>query len=126
MEAEVLVKNEDVAFVQTGQHVQLKLSAYPYTRYGMVQGKVLRVSPDASEDSAAENGRQKPDGKFEINATYRARVALEDQFVRHNGKKLVVIPGLLVAAEINLGKRSVIEYLLSPIRSAVNEAARER
>ena len=126
LEAEVLVKNEDVAFVQTGQHVQLKLAAYPYTRYGMVQGKVLRVSPDASEVSAAENGRQKPDGKFEINATYRARVALEDQFVRHNGKKLVVIPGLLVAAEINLGKRSVIEYLLSPIRSAVNEAARER
>ncbi len=126
LEAEVLVKNEDVAFVQMGQHVQLKLAAYPYTRYGMVQGKVVRISPDASDVSASENGRQRPDGKFEINSTYRARVALEDQFVRHDGKKLTVIPGLLVAAEINLGKRSVIEYLLSPIRSAVNESARER
>jgi HlyD family secretion protein len=126
LEAEVLVKNEDVAFVQPGQRVQLKLAAYPYTRYGLLEGKVLRVSPDASEDSANENGRQKPDGKFEINSTYRARVALDDQFLQHDGKQLVVFAGLQVTAEVQLGKRSVLQYLLSPIRSTVHEAARER
>jgi hemolysin D len=126
LEAEVLVKNEDVAFVQPGQRAQVKLAAYPYTRYGLLEGKVVRVSPDASEVSANDNGHQKPDGKFEINSTYRVRVALDDQFLKHDGKKLAVIPGLQVTAEVHLGKRSVFEYLLSPIRTTVNEAARER
>lgn len=126
LEAEVLVKNEDVAFVRVGQRVQVKLAAYPYTRYGMLEGKVIRVSPDASEVSASDNGQQRPDGKFEINSTYRARVALENQFLIHDGKQLVLMPGLQVSAEVHLGKRSVLAYLLSPIRSSVHEAARER
>ena len=47
--ADVNIKNEDVGFVQVGQHAQIKLLAYPFQKYGMLTGRVIRVSADATE-----------------------------------------------------------------------------
>ncbi|MFZ6708173.1 hypothetical protein [Undibacterium sp. TC9W] len=60
-------------------------------------------------------------------ATYKARVQLNQQtLIDGQGNKLSTTPGMQVVAEINQGKRSVLEYLLSPVRKAVSEAGRER
>jgi HlyD family secretion protein len=57
---------------------------------------------------------------------YRAIVEMKDQHLVADGEPYPLAPGMQVAAEINLGTRTVLEYLLSPVRKAFHEAARER
>ena len=60
-------------------------------------------------------------------ALYKARIALDQQIlVDAHGNRLAISPGMHVVAEINQGKRTVLEYLLSPVRKTVQEAGREK
>jgi len=126
--AEVWVGNEDVGFVRNGQSAKLKLAPFQFQKYGMVEGKVLRVSADATEAPSANTrsdaltGRDRPMGPL----AYRTIVELASQTLESGGTPYELAPGMQVAAEIHLGTRSVIEYLLSPVRKAFHEAGRER
>ncbi len=126
--AEVWVSNQDVGFVREGQPVKIKLAAFQFTKYGMVEGAVRKVSADATEApspntrSDALTGRDRPMGPL----AYRAIVELKSQYLDADGERYALAPGMQVAAEINLGTRTVLEYLLSPVRKAFHEAARER
>jgi HlyD family secretion protein len=126
--AEVWVSNQDVGFVREGQQVKMKLAAFPFTKYGMVDGAVRQVSADATEApspntrSDALTGRDRPMGPL----AYRAIVELKSQHLETDGERYALAPGMQVAAEINLGTRTVLEYLLSPVRKAFHEAGRER
>jgi HlyD family secretion protein len=124
--ADVNVKNEDVGFVQAKQRAQIKLAAYPFQRYGMLTGKVIHLSADASEPAKSANSS--PDaGSANNTATYKARIRLDSQTLRDaQGNQLALTPGMQIVAEINQGKRTVLEYLLSPVQKAVTEAGRER
>lgn len=128
MLAEVWVSNQDVGFVRPGQDVKIKLSAFTFQKYGMIEGTVRQVSADATEApspntrSDALTGRDRPMGPL----TYRASVALKTQSLTADGEKYALAPGMQVAAEINLGTRTVLEYVLSPVQKAFHEAARER
>jgi HlyD family secretion protein len=121
LQAEVLLNNEDVGFIAVGQAVKVKVAAYPFQKYGMLSGKVKFVSAD-SADPKQQQQSQPP------NLSYRAIVQL-DQRVLHSaatGEKLELSPGMLITAEIHQGRRSVLEYLLSPVKKVGQEAARER
>jgi HlyD family secretion protein len=126
--AEVWVSNQDVGFVREGQQVKMKLAAFQFTKYGMVDGAVRQVSADATEApspntrSDALTGRDRPMGPL----AYRAIVELKSQHLETDGERYALAPGMQVAAEINLGTRTVLEYLLSPVRKAFHEAGRER
>jgi HlyD family secretion protein len=126
--AEVWIGNDDVGFVRGGQDVKLKLAPFQFQKYGMLEGRVLRVSADATEApnsntrSDALTGRDRPMGPL----AYRAIVELASQTLQTDGEAYRVAPGMQVAAEIHLGRRSVLDYLLSPVRKAFHEAARER
>lgn len=128
MQAEVWVSNLDAGFVRESQPVKLKFTAYPFQKYGMVEGEVRRISPDASEFGAGRN--EKAPGT-EIAppspvAGYRALVALKQPFLEAQGERHKLAPGMQVSAEIHLGARSVLEYLLSPVKKVAHEAGRER
>jgi HlyD family secretion protein len=128
MLAEIWVSNEDVGFVRPGQDVKLKMAAFQFQKYGMVEGKVRQVSADATEAPSANTrsdaltGRDRPMGPL----SYRAIVDLKSQDLVADGERFRLSPGMQVAGEINLGTRSVLEYLLSPVQKAWHEAARER
>ena len=127
LRAEVWVKNDDIGFVHPGQAVKLKLAPFQFQKYGMVEGTVERVSADATEAPSANTrsdaltGRDRPMGPL----AYRAVVALKDQVLRADGERYALSPGMQVAAEIRLGTRSILEYLLSPVQRAFHEAAQE-
>jgi HlyD family secretion protein len=127
--ADVAVKNEDVGFVHVGQHAQIKLAAYPFQRHGMLSGKVIHLSADAREQTRQQSpatGQSEMDGSQQ-GGTYKARIELTGQtLVDAQGAVLATAPGMQVVAEISQGKRTVLEYLLSPVRKASQEAARER
>jgi len=117
--AEVQVRNEDVGFVQPGQAVKLKIAAYPFQKYGLLEGQVQTVAADAqtSETSARQAVAQ----------GYKALIRLRSQTLDSNqAKGLALESGMQVVAEIHQGTRSVMEYLLSPIQKTAHEAARER
>ena len=129
MQAEVLVANLDAGSVERGQPVKLKLSAYPFQEYGMIDGTVSQVSPDATEggNAAERKAVQGEAGQPELPpGGYRTHVTLKRPYLESDGKRYRLTPGMQVAAEIRLGTRTVMEYLLSPVRKTVGEAGRER
>ncbi len=115
--AEVWLQNQDAGFVRAGQNAKLKLTAFPFQRYGMLQGRVLRISADSSERG---DGRQAP------GYAYRALIELEAQELRVGEALHRLLPGMQLTAEIRLAERSVLEYLVSPLQKVAAEAGRER
>jgi HlyD family secretion protein len=126
--AEVWVSNDDVGFVRPGQPTRLKLAAFQFQKYGLVEGKIAHVNADATEApspntrSDALSGRDRPMGPL----SFRALVELGEQALVVDGKRYPLQAGMQVASEIHLGTRSVLEYILSPVQRAFHEAARER
>jgi len=125
MQAEVWVTNLDAGFVRPRQPVKLKLTAYPFQQYGMLDGEVLQVSPDASE-VPAKSDKNNPGGENPVQSGFRTIVSLKAPYLERDGAKYHLNPGMQVSAEINLGSRTVLEYLLSPIQKTMHEAGRER
>lgn len=126
--AEVWITNLDAGFIIPGQQVRVKLAAYPFQKYGMLDGVVRHVSADASNatEGSKPGDSAKSDPASGAGLNYLALVELSSTVLEAQGERLRLAPGMQVSAEILLGTRTVIEYLLSPIRKTVHEAARER
>jgi HlyD family secretion protein len=125
LQADVMVRNLDVGFVRPGQRAKVKLVAYPFQKYGALDGMVERVSVDAT-DGAPQRPDDAADADVRSRLGYRARIRLLTQALPFDDAMLALSAGMQVTAEINLGERSVLEYLLAPIRKAWLESARER
>jgi hemolysin D len=121
--AEVMIRNEDVGFVHEGQNVKVKLAAFPFQKYGMVEGRVLRISADALDQQAQEQAAVTADSTL---SPYKAIVRLERQFLSRGDFHSPLAPGMQIVAEIKQGERTVLEYLLSPVQKTMHEAGRER
>ena len=122
--AEVSIENKDIGFVASGQPVRIKLSAYDFQKYGVVDGTVKAISPDSSEATNTRGGTANAGSVG--GPTFRALVALRDQRLKANGSSLALAAGMQVTAEIREGQRTVLEYLLSPVQRVGSEAATER
>jgi HlyD family secretion protein len=118
--AEVWLANQDAAFVAAGQRARLKLAAFPFHKYGMLEARVLRVSVDSTERSAGESGRVA--GAY----AYRAQLEPLAQALQSGDTRYALRPGMQLSAEIRLAERTVLEYLLSPVAKVAHEAGRER
>jgi HlyD family type I secretion membrane fusion protein len=136
IEVDCLVLNKDIGFVSEGQQAEVKLEAFPFTRYGLVQGRVRKLGRDA-----ATNPNAAPPGSMAAMAqpmtsgnpsappselAYPAKVTLLQDWIAVDGRHEPIRAGMRVSAEIKTGDRRVIEYLLSPVMQAVKEAGRER
>lgn len=131
LRAEVWVSNDDIGFVRQGQAVKLKLAAFPFQKYGMVAGTVEHVSADAADGNAGNgnlpnNGSAPADKAAKAPPLYKALVVLKAMHLEMDGERFNLGAGMQASAEILLGTRSVMEYLLSPVRKAWHEAGRER
>jgi hemolysin D len=126
LRAEALLANEDIGFVEVGQPVKLKLAAYPFQKFGMLEGRVVQISADAiAQTEAARSSGISP--LAAPTQTYRAVVELAEQGLRlPSGRYLDIAPGMVLTAEIHQGRRTVMEYLLSPLQRVAMEAGRER
>lgn len=119
--AEVYVNNQDVGFISAGQKTRIKLMSYQFQKYGMIDGEVDYISADAN----AMNSSNKQDNSGG-GAGYKTIISLKQQFLERNNKKFLLRPGMQVTAEIKLGTRTVLEYILSPIQKTISEAGMER
>lgn len=113
LEIEARVAQRDIGFVHIGQRAVVKFDAYDYTRYGTLAGHVARLSEDAVHEPDAE-------------PYFLAQVALDATQLRGRGRRLTVEPGMRATVELAMGRRRVVQYLLSPLLRYASEAARER
>lgn len=130
VEVEVMVQNKDIGFVQAGQRVAVKLEAFNFTDYGLIEGVVETLSRDAidmggSKETAA---KQAAGDRAGGGLVYAARIRLMCGPAEPRRSPLCdrVQPGMVVQAEIKTGTRRIIQYLLSPLAKSVSEAGRER
>lgn len=121
--AEVQIENKDIGFVAPRQTVRLKLAAYPFQKYGMLEGEVKTVSADSS----SLNGGESQSSRSQQEAlAFKALIELKQQRLAGGQLGLPLAAGMQVSAEIVQGKRTVLEYLLSPVQRVASEAGIER
>jgi len=114
---EAKLKPKDVGFIRVGQSVEVKLSAYDYTTYGGLKGKVDYISPDALGDADRPGAAEQ--------TFYRAMIRADRSTLKSGGKPLPVIPGMTAVVEVKTGERSVLSFLVQPMMKS-QEAFRER
>jgi hemolysin D len=134
LEIEAMVSNRDIGFVGAGQEAEIKVATFNFTRYGLLHGSVLTVSQDAigrddpqeqTRDKAqrAENAQQTPRNEEPV---YAARVSLDRTQMQVENKLVNLSAGMAVTVEIKTGSRTIISYLLSPLRKYRQDSLRER
>lgn len=112
---EARISPRDIAFIHPGQSAKVKITAYDYSIYGGLEGKVSTVSPDTIQDQV------KPEVYY-----YRVYIRTEtDSLQNKAGKKFAIVPGMIATVDIKSGQKTVLEYLLKPFNKA-QEALRER
>ena len=118
LEAEVKIDSIDIGYIKNGDIAHLKLDAFPFQKHGALEAKIRTISEDAFRRDTAvmAAGTQ---------TYYISRVAFGDARLRHLPDKFRLLPGMTVTAEIVVGKRSVLSYLLWPLTKALNESIRE-
>jgi HlyD family secretion protein len=127
----VSVQNQDVGFVCVGQPIRLKLATYPLQKYGMVDGTVRTVIADSKAETqgasstAGAGSNATPAGSAQI-MPFKAIIRLKDQQLRLGEGQFPLAAGMQLSAEIIEDRRTVLEYLLSPLQRVVSEAGRER
>ena len=110
---EAQVRPQDVAFIRPDQDASVKFTAYDYSVYGALDGKVERISADTLVDERGEN-------------FYRVIVRTEQTHFLVNGKSLPIIPGMVATVDVLTGEKTVLDYLLKPVIRMRHEALRER
>jgi membrane fusion protein, adhesin transport system len=110
---EAQIRPQDVAFIRQGQEASVKLSAYDYSIYGALKGKVERISADTLTDARDET-------------FYRVIIRTEQTNLVKGGKKLPIIPGMVATVDILTGTKTVLDYILKPVKRVRDEAFRER
>jgi hemolysin D len=139
LQVEVYVSNTDIGFVQAGQDAAVKVDAFPFTRYGTLHGKVLRIATDAIDEHDARRAEANP-----ANLTNSANSApaiapgrrqdflfpvtlsLEEKAMKVDAAVVPLTPGMTVTAEIKTESRRVIDYLFSPLAKVASEALHEK
>jgi len=115
LEVEANIDARDLAFVQVGDKVRVKLDAYPYMQHGSLEGEVATISEDSFSNKENGNG-----GLF-----YRARIKLVTTMLDNVPSNFRLIPGMPLTADIKVGERRIITYFLRPILRGFDESLRE-
>ncbi|MEE4145037.1 MAG: HlyD family type I secretion periplasmic adaptor subunit [Halieaceae bacterium] len=113
IEVEALLQNQDIGFIRMGQLAEVKIDTFNFTKYGLIDARVLNISNDSVEDSR-------------LGWVFKLRLELDRETIRVENREVKLSPGMAVTAEIKTGKRRLIEYFLSPLLRYKQESVRER
>jgi hemolysin D len=118
LDAEVQIDSLDVGHVKPGDVVHIKLDAFPFQKHGTLDAKVRTLSEDAFR-------RDTPNATTGTDAYYVSRIDLGKGALKNMEPRARLLPGMTLTAEIVVGKRTVLSYLLWPLTKGMDEAIRE-
>lgn len=113
LSAEVMLLNKDVGFIEENQKVAIKMDAFDFSQYGKLSGTVAQISADAIEDQ-------------NLGLVYKANITVAESEIFADGKTRNLEPGMSLTAEIKLGSRTVMDFLLSTIKEELDSAAKQK
>lgn len=111
---ETRVKPSDIAFIKVGDKALVKVTAYDFSTYGGLDGRVVQVSADSIYD------------EVERQAYFNVIVETDRAYLFAAGRRLPIAPGMMTDTQIITGRKSVLSYLLKPVLKARSDALRER
>lgn len=111
---EARIRPQDIAFLHPGQEAMIKFTAYDYTIYGGLKGKLEQIGADTVQDEEKKN------------TFYVIKLRTDRSHLGTDDKPLLIIPGMVASVDIITGKKSVLSYLLKPIIKARAESLHER
>ena len=114
--AEVQIDSADVGYVKQGDAVHIKVDAFPFQRHGTLDATLTTISADAFRRENDATG---------MAGYYVGRISLGSARLKKMPERARLLPGMTLSAEIVVGKRSVMSYLLWPLTKAVDESIRE-
>ena len=112
---EARLQESDIGFVKPGQSAVVKLSSADAVNFGQIEGTVDRISPDTEQD---EN-----DNRIVF---YNIFVELDQNYFESKEKIYYLVPGVKVTASIQIGERTLANYLLSPFIGSMGQYFQER
>ncbi len=128
LDIEARVAGTDAGFVHPGDKVTIKFDTFPFTHYGMAHGAVQVVSPDsfASEQTEQPNRNvTRPPESDTAKNYFRIKVSLDQVDLHDTPRGFQITPGMPVTADIMVGKRTVLTYLLSRALPTAMDGMRE-
>ncbi|MBB4816333.1 adhesin transport system membrane fusion protein [Pseudomonas rhodesiae] len=111
---EAKIRPQDIAFLHPGQEAMIKFTAYDYTIYGGLKGKLEQIGADTVMDEEKKN------------TFYVIKLRTDRSHLGTDEKPLLIIPGMVASVDIITGKKSILSYLLKPIIKSRAEALHER
>jgi adhesin transport system membrane fusion protein len=111
---EIKIKPTDIAFIRPGAEASVKFSAYDYSIYGGLTGKVVSISPDSITDEK------------ENQTYYLVKIETKKNYLGSKEHPLRIIPGMVVDANIVTGEKTVMQYILKPILKSKQYVFTER
>jgi hemolysin D len=137
LEIEAYLVNKDIGFVEMGQEAAVKIETLPFSRYGTVPALVTHVARDAIPEpdaQARESGAPRVSRSIAVaageqrvqNLVYPVTLRLDSTTVNADGRRVRLLPGMTVTAEIKTGYRTVLEYVFSPLVEITSSALHER
>ena len=112
---EARISPRDIAFIRPDQEALVKITAYDYSIYGGLEGKVTVISPDTIRDEVKQD-------QFYYRVYIRTNT---DKLTNKDGKQFSITPGMVATVDIKTGSKTILEYLVKPFNKA-KEALRER
>ncbi len=126
LEVEANISGMDAGFVHTGNTVTVKFDSFPFTQYGAAEGKVRVVSADSFSSNPDEKQRgvqQNPSASGA--AFYKSRISLDEIKLHDTPPGFHIVPGMPITADIKVGERTVVGYLLSRVLPVAMSGMRE-
>ncbi len=106
------IPSQDSGFLKVGMPVKIKFDAYPFQEYGIVEGKVTRISPDSKVN-------QTPQGNIE---TFELEISLDQQYIQNSDKRIPLTAGQTANAEVVIRQRHIIDFVLDPFKRLQKDA----
>ena len=127
LQIEAVVDGRDVGFVRVGDPVTIKFDTFPYGLYGTATGTVRSVSPDSFKDPEAPPSKEtksRAQGAMGV-LFFRAKMSIDEVRLHDLPQGAQIVPGMPVQADIRVGTRTVLAYLMSRFIPVASEGMRE-
>lgn len=113
---EAKIDPKDIAFINPSQEVMIKLTAYDFSIYGGLNGKIVEISADSIVDKDSKDGK----------SYYKIIVETDKNYLEKDGKRHPIIPGMIASVDIVTGKKTIMDFILKPILKVKENSLSEK
>lgn len=113
---EAKIDPKDIAFINPKQEAIVKITAYDFSIYGGLEGKIVEISADSIKDKDSKDNK----------SYYKVVIKTTKNYLEKDGERLPIIPGMIASVDIKTGKKTILDFILKPILKTKENALHER